>query len=186
MTLKSQETSLPQIDDLLSDLRHMIDEAKQTVASTVNFKLTKLYWDIGKRINSEILKKERAEYGKKIVATVAKELTLHYGKGFSEKHLRRMIQFGELFPKEQIVASLLRQLSWTHFTILIPIKDDIKRNFYTEMCRMEKWSVRTLQKKVTSMLYERTALSKKPELVIETELEALPQVSQKNLFTASK
>lgn len=177
MTLKTRET-LPQVETLVVELRQMIDEAKQSIASKVNLRLTKLYWSIGRRVNKEILRKERAKYGESIVASVAKQLSLHYGKGFSEKSLRRMIQFGELFPDEEIVALLLRQLSWTHFTVLIPIKDEMKRNFYAEMCRMERWNVRTLQSKINSMLYERTALSKKPELVVEAELKALRQNDQ--------
>lgn len=74
-------------------------------------------------------------------------------------NLRRMIQFSEVFPDEEIVASLMRQLSWTHFTVLIPIKNDIQRDFYSQMCRIENWSVRTLRKKIDSMLFERTAIS---------------------------
>lgn len=84
-----------------------------------------------------------------------------------------MIQFAEVFSDEQIVVSLTRQLSWTHFVTLMPLKDDIKRDFYAEMCRVEGWSVRTLKNKIDSMLYERTALSKKPESVARAELDAL-------------
>ncbi len=105
--------------------------------------------------------------------TLSRQLVLEYGKGFNDKNLRRMIQFAEVFPDEQIVVSLIRQLSWTHFIALIPIKEDIKRDFYAEMCRIEGWNVRTLRNKIDSMLYERTALSRKPELVAQAELDAL-------------
>lgn len=84
-----------------------------------------------------------------------------------------MIQFAEVFPDEQIVVSLARQLSWTHFVILSSLKDVIKRDFYTEMCRLERWSVRLMRNKIDSMLYERTVLSKQPEAVARAELEAL-------------
>src|SRR5438128_10379233 len=84
-----------------------------------------------------------------------------------------MIQFAEVFPDEQIVVSLIRQLTWTHFIALIPLKEDLKRDFYAEMCRIEKWNVKTLRSKIDSMLYERTALSKKPELVVQVEIERL-------------
>jgi O-6-methylguanine DNA methyltransferase len=160
-------------DSLLHDLRHLIDQARASIASTVNAGLTITYWRVGNRVLKEILQGERAEYGKTVVATVSKHLTLQYGKGFSEKSLHRMIQFAELFPDEQILAALLRQLSWTHFTILIPIKDEVKRNFYTEMCRIERWNYRTLQQKISSMLFERTALSKKPESLIQAEIDLL-------------
>nr|WP_269430808.1 YhcG family protein [Methanosarcina siciliae] len=84
-----------------------------------------------------------------------------------------MIQFSEAFPDEGIVAALRRQLSWTHFKILMPIEDPLKREFYAEMCRIERWSTRTLQERIDSMLYERTAISHKPEEVIRHELSAL-------------
>ena len=84
-----------------------------------------------------------------------------------------MIQFYEFFPDQQIVAALLRQLSWTHFTHLIPIKDPVKRDFYAEMCRIEKWNYRTLERKISSLLFERTALSKKSESLIAAEIEML-------------
>lgn len=86
-----------------------------------------------------------------------------------------MIQLADVFPDEQILVSLIRHLSWTHFIALIPLKDSLKREFYAEMCRMERWSVRTLRRKIDSMLYERTALSRKPEKLIEQELETLRQ-----------
>ncbi len=98
---------------------------------------------------------------------------LQYGRGFNSTNLHRMVKLSETFPDKQIVASLTQQLSWTHFVMLIPIPDNLKRDFYAEMCRIEKWNVRTLRKKIDSMLFERTALSKKPELVIQAEIERL-------------
>jgi len=171
----SNQSSVPTLllDDLLAELRGMIDHARGSIASTVNARMTMLYWHLGNRIRKEILKDKRAQYGRTIVAAVARQLTETYGKGFSEKSLRRMIQMGEVFPDEQIVAPLARQLTWTHFMVLLPIKDSIKRDFYTEMCRIEKWNVRTLENKVDSMLFERTALSKRPELVAQAEIDAL-------------
>ncbi len=164
--------------DLLADLRTLIEQARQTVAIAINSTMTVLYWKIGYRIHSEILKEKRASYGKEIVASLSRQLSLEYGGGFAEKYLRKMIQFAEVFPDEQIVASLMRQLSWSHFLMLIPLKDAIKRDFYAEMCRIEKWNTRTLRKKIDSMLYERTALSRKPELVVQAELEMLRKEDQ--------
>lgn len=174
-TQSIKATRLPaKKDDLLvEDLRKMIEYAKETVAATVNSTLTALNWKIGHRIRSEILNNKRADYGKEIVVSVSRQLAQDYGVGFSEKNIRRMIQFAEVFPDEQIVVSLIRQLSWTHFIALIPLKDQLKRDFYAELCRIEKWNVKTLRSKIDSMLYERTALSKKPELVIQTEIERL-------------
>jgi len=96
-----------------------------------------------------------------------------FGRGFSEKSLRHMLRFAEAFPDEQIVSALRRQLAWTHLKQLIYIGDTLKRDFYAEMCRIERWSTRTLQERIQSMLYERTAISRKPDKLIKQELEAL-------------
>lgn len=156
--------------ELVTEIRDLIAESRNNVSLLVNSALTLLYWKIGKRINTEILQGERADYGKQIVVSLSRQLESEHGNSFSEKNLRRMVQFYEFFPEEQIVVSLIRQLSWTHFIALIPIKDQLKREFYIEMCLMERWSVRTLRNRIDSMLYERTAISKKPEELIEIEI----------------
>jgi len=158
---------------LLGDIREMIEDARAAVASAVNARLTMLYWRIGRRVGQEILRGARAEYGAEIVSALARQLEVDYGTGFSEKNLRRMIQLAEVFPDEKIVVALIRQLSWTHFLALIPLKDPLQRDFYAEMCRVERWSVRTLRQKIASMLYERTALSRKPAELAKLELRAL-------------
>ncbi len=173
MTDLVSSPGVPPSPSLVSDIRRMIYESRMQVAVTVNTALTTLYWRIGKRINEEFLKGERAHYGEEIVATVSRQLSKDYGSNFAEKNLRRMIQFSEVFPDEQILVSLIRHLSWTHFIALIPLKDPLQRDFYAEMCRIEHWSVRTLRQKIASMLFERTALSKKPEDLIRLELDAL-------------
>jgi len=155
---------------LINDIRHMVMEARSAVAVAVNTGLTLLNWQIGKRISEEMLKGSRAEYGKQIVVTVSRQLVSEYGTGFTEKSLRRMIQFAEAFPDLEIVATLSQQLSWSHFVDLIPLKDPLKREFYAEMCRVERWSVRTLRKRIDSMLYERSAISRKPEDLVKKEL----------------
>ncbi|WP_339374113.1 DUF1016 N-terminal domain-containing protein [Pelagibaculum spongiae] len=109
---------------------------------------------------------ERAEYGKQIVVTLARQLTNEFGRGFSDKQLRRMMQFAEVFPEQEIVVSLMRQFNWTHLIALIPMKDPLQWEFYAQMCRIEGWSVRGLAERIDSMLYQRTALSKKPEKLI--------------------
>lgn len=129
---------------LLDDLRRMIEETRQGVAVMVNAGLTMLYWRVGKRINEEILKGERADYGKQILATVSQELVNDYGKGFSYSALTRMLKFSEVFPDPQIVATLSQTLSWSHFCELFPLEKPLQRDFYAEMCRVERWSVRTL------------------------------------------
>lgn len=157
-------------ESLITDLRTLINEARNKVALIVNTKITLLYWHIGKRINEEVLGNQRAEYGKQIVSTVSTQLTKEYGRGFELRNLRRMMQFAELFPDFQIVAPLARKLSWSHFIELLSIKNDLGREFYLTMAASENWSIRTLRNKIDSMLYERTAISSKPEEVIKTEL----------------
>lgn len=158
---------------IFEDIRKLIEETRQNVATTVNAGLTMLYWKIGKRIYQEILQKDRAEYGAQIVSSLGRQLSIEFGRGFSEKSLRHMIRFAEAYPDDKIVSSLLRQLSWTHFLAVIYIEDPLKRDFYAEMCRIERWNTRTLQKKIDSMLFERTALSTKPEELAKLELQQL-------------
>ncbi len=86
-----------------------------------------------------------AEYGEQIVATLAKQLEVDYGRGFSAKNLRHMLRFAEAFRDPDIVSALRRQLSWTHIKTLIYIDNPLKRDFYLQMCRQERRSTRTLQ-----------------------------------------
>jgi len=158
---------------LLKDLRELITEARQDVARQVNSALVLLYWRVGKRIHQDILREKRAEYGEQIVATLSQQLTEEFGEGWSRYNLSRMIRFAECFPKEKIVATLSQQLGWSHFKEIIPLDDDLKRDFYAEMCRIERWSVRILRKKISGMLFERTALSRKPDKLIRHELDKL-------------
>ncbi len=157
-------------DGLLADVQSMIEQTRAGVAQTVNAGMTSLYWRIGKRIQSEILQGQRADYGKEIVATLSRQLVSKFETGFSAQNLRHMIRFAERFPEREIVSTLWRQLSWSHFKSLIYLDDPFKTEFYAEMCRVEHWSVRTLRDKIGSMLYERTAISRKPEEVARAEL----------------
>jgi len=172
MNLKPRAKS-KDADKIFDVIRKLIEETRQNVAVTVNAGLTMLYWKIGRRINLEILKGERAEYGAEIVSSLSRQLEMEYGRSFAEKNLRRLVQFSTVFPDEQIVVSLIRQLSWTHFIALIPLNDKLKVEFYAEMCRVERWSVRMLREKIDSMLFERTALSAKPEKLAKLELKKL-------------
>jgi predicted nuclease of restriction endonuclease-like (RecB) superfamily len=160
-------------DAVLAEVRGLILEGRQQTARMVNAGLTLLYWQVGNRIRQETLKEKRADYGAEIVRTLSARLEAEFGRGFAEKNLRRMVQFAEVFPDREIVVSLIRQLTWTHFIALIPLADPLKRDFYAEMCRLERWSVRALRSRIDSMLYERTALSKKPAKLIEQDLKAL-------------
>ena len=171
MTLK--RTGTVSQGPLLHDIRRLIEETRSAVAVTVNVGLTMLYWEIGTRIRRNILKNRRAAYGEKIVSTLSRQLEPEFGRGFSAKALHHMVRFAATFPNRNIVSTLSRQLWWSHFKEILYLKDDLKRDFYAEMCRMERWSVRALRQKIGGMLYERTALSKKPNALIRKELQAL-------------
>ena len=159
---------------LIKDLRQIIEQARGHVAATANYELTMMYWHIGERINHEVLGNQRAEYGKQIVASVSRQLQQEYNiKGFDEKNIRRMMQFTSLFPDSQIVATVSRQLSWSHFVEVLPLKDDLQREFYLTLAASEKWSVRKLRKEIDGMLFERTAISGKPDEFIKKELSTL-------------
>ncbi len=158
---------------LFADMRQMIEATKTQVASTVNSTMTLMYWHIGDRINREVLGGERAAYGKQIVENLAFKLSEEFGKGFDVKSLRRMMQFASVFPDIQIVAPLVGKLSWSHFLQVIPIDDNLARNFYLTMAADQRWSKRTLKAKIDGMLYERTAIAKRPDEVIIRDLEEL-------------
>jgi hypothetical protein len=154
------KSSIPR--SLLQDVRELIQTARETVARGVNSALVMLYWRIGERIRTDILKEKRAEYGERIVSALGTQLSKEFGRGFGARNLFRMIRFGEVFPDIKIVHALRSQLGWTHFRQIIALDDPLKRDFYAEMCRIERWSTRTLEKKIGGMLFERTALSRKP------------------------
>ncbi|MES2332057.1 MAG: PDDEXK nuclease domain-containing protein [Bacteroidota bacterium] len=163
---------------LIDEIKLLIDESKQRVAVAVNATLTMLYWNVGRKINEEILADKRAEYGKQIVQSLALQLQAEYGTGWNEKQLRHCLRFAEIIQDKQIVSALRRQLTWTHIKSIIYIDDELKRAFYIEMCKIEKWSTRTLQERINSLLYERTAISKKPEETIKQELAIFKQTQQ--------
>lgn len=166
------ETAAPQ---LLGDIRQLIEQSRSQLAATVNSALTILYWHIGHRIRTEVLGSERATYGDQIISSLSRQLEADYGRGFSAKNLRHMLRFAEAFPDAGIVSTLSRQLAWSHFLELIYLRDPLAREFYAQMCAQERWSVRLLRDRKDSMLFERTALSKQPEQLLEQELSTLRQ-----------
>ena len=159
--------------ELITDISQLINQAKGYIAQEYNSSQILLNWMIGTRINNEILTDKRAEYGEKVIVKLAEELSLEYGAGYSKPNLFRMIKFAKVFPDKEIVSTLSRQLSWSHFTIICGIDDRLKRDFYSQMCRIQKWSVRDFKKQIDSMLYERTAISKGVKSVIETNIKQL-------------
>lgn len=161
-------------NNLFEQIKNLIEQTKQNVAISVNSSLTMMYWEIGNKINQDILKNQRAEYGKEIVVTLSRQLQDNFGKGFDEKNLRRMMQFANAIEKQKVVT-LSRQLSWSHFLALLPLQESLKIEFYAQMSIVQNWGVRTLRERIDSMLYERTALSKQPEELIKYELDNIKE-----------
>nr|WP_241131345.1 PDDEXK nuclease domain-containing protein [Achromobacter xylosoxidans] len=158
---------------MLTELRGLIESARQHVAQTANATQTMLYWHVGQCIRREVLQHQRADYGEQIVSTLSTQLVAEYGQAFGERSLRRMVQFAEVFPDEKIIAVLSQALSWSHFIEILPLKQPLEREYYAELCRVERWSVRTLRERIGSQLYLRTALAIKPEKVVKAEISHL-------------
>ncbi|EKG2480462.1 DUF1016 family protein [Vibrio vulnificus] len=165
---------------LVEDISLLVASAKQRAAAAINNEITLLYWQVGNRIRQEVLGGERADYGKQVIATLATELTAQYGKGWSKRNLAQMVKFAEVFTDAHIVQTLSAQLSWSHFVILCAIDEPLKRDFYTSMAMQERWSTRTLDERIGALLFERTAISKKPDETIVAELTELRVSGQYN------
>ncbi|CEN45464.1 MULTISPECIES: PDDEXK nuclease domain-containing protein [Capnocytophaga] len=145
--------------NLLSELSVLIENGQQQIVYYANSTLTLVFWQVGKRINEDVLNNERATYGKRIVPMIANELESKYGRNFTEKNIRRMMQFAEVFPDFQIVVPLARQLSWSHFLILIPLKNHEARMFYAELAVSENLGKRELRKQITTKAFERMQIA---------------------------
>jgi predicted nuclease of restriction endonuclease-like (RecB) superfamily len=164
------ETITNSDNQLFSDLSQIIEQGKNEVARQVNSTLTLVYWQVGKKINEHILNNQRGSYGKQIVVTLSRQLENQYGRSFNEKNVRRMIQFADVFPDVEIVVPLSRQLSWSHFIDLIPLKNNDSRNFYVQKIVNENWSVRETRKQIEKKTFERTEIA---NLQIATEINDL-------------
>ena len=170
MTNKPDKNDNKNLFDSISEL---INQTRHRVATTINQELTLLYWNIGKTINDDILKNSRADYGKKIIPELSDKLTHLYGSGFNKRNLQNFIKLNTVFEDITILHTVCAKLSWSHIRNIIYIENDIKREFYIQMATHERWSVRTLQDRIDSMLFERTAISKKPEETIINDLKIL-------------
>ena len=168
------------IKSLYKEIVKAIDSSKKNIVTAINSEMVILYWNIGRIIKTEILQSGKAEYGQSVISNISKDLTREYGKGYSQRNLFNMVKFFDTFHDEEILQTLSAKLSWSHFIKLFYIEDDLKREFYTTMSINERWSIRTLTDRINSMLYERTAISKKPELTITNDLK---QLSEKNKMT---
>lgn len=166
---------ITQVDDrkMLEEIRTLIDASRHRVAQAVNAELTLLYWQIGRLLKRARFQEDRPEYGRRRIRLLSEQLTFQYGPGWSEKQLWHCLRIAETFPNEKKLSAVRRELSWTHIKTLIYIEEPLKREFYQELCRMEKWSSRQLQERIDSMLYERSSLSKNSDVLIRQELERI-------------
>jgi predicted nuclease of restriction endonuclease-like (RecB) superfamily len=162
-------------DQLYQDIRQLIESAKTRVVTQVNQALALTYWQIGKTITTEVLNNGRAHYGAATMDLLAEKLVAEYGQGFGRRNLFRMAKFYQQFPDIEIVTTVSAQLSWSHFVEIIKIEDETKREFYIRLCADAHWSVRTLRERMDGMLFERTAISKQPDILIRRELTQLQQ-----------
>jgi predicted nuclease of restriction endonuclease-like (RecB) superfamily len=144
---------------LQQDLRDLIVSSRQQVASSINTALTLLYWSIGQRLQQDVLQGERASYGAQVLDVLGAQLAGEFGRGFEAKNLRRMIQFYVAFPDHSIVATLSRQLNWSHVVTLLPLKQELQRQFYARQVVDEQLSVRELRQKISAKAFERTAIA---------------------------
>ena len=167
--------------DLYLKIADLISSRKATIATAMNSAMVFLYWDIGRTICQDVLNNTRADYGKGVVEEVSNRLVAEYGKNFDRASVFRMIQFYQEFPDKEKVVTLSQQLTWSHFIVLLPIKDELERNFYAAMCKNEGWSVRTLRERRQSMLYQRTAISQKPEDTIRNDVAQLMDTDKMSL-----
>ena len=161
------------VEQLYNDVSNLIENAKRKVVTQINTEFVILNWNIGDKIKNELLKNQKPEYGKQVITKLSKKLMHKYGKGYSYSNLYRMLQINEYFEDFQIFATLSQKLSWSHWVEIVKMDTDIKRKFYVTMCMNENWSVRTLRERIDSALFERTAISKKPEQTIKNDLKLL-------------
>ena len=163
----------PESAVLFNDVCLIIDQARRHVATYVNVEACLMNWHVGKRIKEDVLYNQRAEYGKQILKNLSVKLTERYGTGWGTEKLKHCVRSAYLFSEDDIMYAARTQLTWTHLRSLMSLKDSLERQFYKEMCRIEHWDTRTLDEKIDSQLYQRTAISQRPEEVIRRELKEL-------------
>jgi predicted nuclease of restriction endonuclease-like (RecB) superfamily len=156
---KVSKNLIPFEQVLFNELSILIEKSQKQISAQANSTLTLLFWHVGNRINTEILKNKRADYGKQIVPTLSAQLENKYGRNFTEKNVRRMLQFAEQFADNAIVVTLSRQLSWSHFLVLIPLKTMDAKLFYAQESVTQALGVRDLRKQIATKTYERTQIA---------------------------
>lgn len=160
---------------LYDDVCDIIDQVRYRVAVYVNSEASMMNWNVGKRIKEDVLLNKRAEYGQQVIKRLSKKLMLRYGAGWGFQKLQHCVRSAYIFSEDEIMYAVRTQLSWTHLRSLMAVENALARQFYMEMCRLEHWSTRTLDEKIESQLFERTAISRRPDDVIKAELEKVKE-----------
>lgn len=137
---------------LFSQISVILKQSKKDISNKNNSVIT--FWKIGNVVNNNLLQNKRAVYGTKIIVTLSRQLMNKYGRDYEEKNFRRMLQFAERFPDFEKVVTLSQKLSWSHFLVLIPIKNDAEKEFYAQEAAAESWGVRNLRKAIAEHFFE--------------------------------
>lgn len=148
-----------EVGDLFGQVSALIEQTRAALATQANAALTLMNWQIGRLIDTEVLAEQRAEYAQEIVVTLSRQLTERYGRGFDRANLYRMRQFAQAFPDREIVATLSRQLSWSHFVALIAVDHDAARAFYIQQTLDARLSVRALRDLIGRQGFERREIA---------------------------
>ena len=156
---KSEVVLTNELESLHAELRSLISSSRQRLAATVNAQLSQLYWSVGRRLSLEVLAGERAQYGLQLMKRLGLRLEQEFGRGFEANNLRRMVQFAQAFSSAEIVATLSRQLSWSHFVLLIPLRTEVARMYYAQQSAAACWSVRELRRQIERKAYERNLIA---------------------------
>ena len=169
-------------NDIFIDTCKIIDTAKNVAYSVVDTTLTERNWLLGKRIDNEILSKNRADnYGKEIIKDLSKKLTDKYGKGFTKTSVYYFLEFYRTYPDIFHPLSGKSLLSWTHYKVLLQVNDKEARDWYENEARNETWGIKTLQRNISSQYYYRMLKTQKKELVRAEMIEKTTDLDDKNL-----
>jgi len=144
---------------LFTHISKIIEKRKYRAGMYANREVTLMYWEIGRYIGSVLLGGERAEYGKKILATLSQQLIKKYGSSYELRNLRRMVQFAELFPNLSIVSPLATQLSWSHFIEILPLETEKARLFYAKEAATRHLGKMELRNQISRKAYERREIA---------------------------
>jgi len=141
---------------LFNDVLQILTSARQKAYSAINFAMVEAYWFIGKRIVEEEQKGEkRAAYGEGIIKELSKVLSFEFGKGFSISNIENFRKFYIVFPENQNSYALRRELSWTHYRLIMRVENPQARQYYVNECATQMWSTRTLERNINTLYYER-------------------------------